>query len=191
MALDLEIIAEVEGAEMPARDGFVCDSLERATWAAAKLRGIRERQADIRALAEKRKAAWDVWAEHEAGKLDSDAERMEFYLRDYLQHARATDPKLKTITLPDATIKARKQQAQYERDEAQLLQWAKDNGYTDTFVKVKESLDWAALKKRLAPDAPILTDTGELIPGLVVMPGGETITVDVTTAGGTLPGMGE
>ena len=51
-----------------------------------------------------------------------------------------------------------------------IIDWLKKNDGQD-FVKVKESLDWAGLKKKVAVvGESMATEDGEIIPGIKVIP---------------------
>ena len=76
--------------------------------------------------------------------------------------------KAKSFILPSGRVGFRSVGPKIERDEAQLLEFTKQ--YDPRFVKVKEELDWAGLKKRLKIDGDKMVnpDTGEVVPGVTV-----------------------
>lgn len=62
------------------------------------------------------------------------------------------------------------QQPEYERDDDALVPWLKENGMAE-MIKVKETANWAELKKQLkeAPDGTAMTTIdGEVVPGIKV-----------------------
>ena len=72
--------------------------------------------------------------------------------------------------LPGGKLVLKAQAPEYERDEAVLVPWLKKNGLKD-LVKVKESANWAELKKTLkeSPDGTcMVTADGEIVPGIKV-----------------------
>ena len=74
----------------------------------------------------------------------------------------------KTIKLPWATLKSKKQPQDYDRDDAILLQWVQTNA--PEFIKTAEpQVAWSDLKKAVvvAGDKVLLKETGEVIDGLV------------------------
>lgn len=93
-------------------------------------------------------------------------------LRSYLEMipaAKRTKTQL-SYELPGGKLVLKNQGPEYERDEAALVPWLKENGLTD-LVKVKESANWAELKKTLreTPDgASMMTEDGEIVPGVKV-----------------------
>ena len=72
--------------------------------------------------------------------------------------------------LPGGKLLLKAQAPEYERDEAALVPWMKKNGMTE-LVKVKESANWAELKKTLkeGPDGTMVTGDGEIVPGIKVI----------------------
>ena len=93
-------------------------------------------------------------------------------LRSYLEMI-PTAKKTKTqisYELLEGKLTLKAQAPEYVRDEAALVPWLKKNGMTD-LVKVKESANWADLKKQLkvSPDGTeMVTADGEIVPGVKV-----------------------
>lgn len=66
--------------------------------------------------------------------------------------------------LPSGKLVVKKQEPEYERDEEALVEWLKANG-GETFVKVKETVDWAGLKGTLSVIGETVADAnGQIIP---------------------------
>lgn len=115
------------------------------------------------------------WEAHYKAQLEKIAQRnqetidfMTAKLRQYFD----TVPHKKTKTqesyvLPSAKLVFKMQPPAFSRDEAQLLPWVKQNA--PKLVKVAESTDWAALKKRITLSSGSIVDaeTGEVIPGVI------------------------
>ncbi len=133
----------------------------KAEWC---IRKIREAQAE--------KQRWrDYYAEQQR-KIDQEADgtisRFEAMLADYFD----TVPHKRTKTqesyqLPGGKLVRKQQAPEYQRDEAALLPWLKQNA--PELVKVAETPDWAALRKQIviAPDGEtVATEDGEIIPGI-------------------------
>ena len=68
--------------------------------------------------------------------------------------------------LPSGKLVRKQQGPDFERDEEQLLPWLKEN--IPALVKVKESADWANLKKHLTvlEDGRVADPDGEIVPGV-------------------------
>ena len=160
---------------------FVCDTLAKAAWAAGKLKRLRARQQVICSFVLDETERIQGWGEHEMGKIEQQAGFFESLLRYFFEHERQTDARLKSIVLPDATVRVTKGRDQYQRDEPVLVAWAK--GMNADYVKVAESLDWAELKKHtttLKDGTVIVTSTGEVLPGIQVLRGVETFKISLT-----------
>lgn len=73
------------------------------------------------------------------------------------------------IKFPNAKLVLKKQDPEYKRDEATVIEWLKKNNGT-AYIKVTESLDWAQLKKDTSVlKDKIVTVDGEIIPGVEVI----------------------
>ena len=120
---------------------------------------IAEMQKDLQALEERRKEIMEP--------LGNEMSHFKANLMEY--HRRELEAGGdKTIKLPWATLKSKKQSQDYERDDAALLKWAQENA--PDFVKVAEpTLAWGELKKAVvvAGNKVLLQETGEVIDGLV------------------------
>jgi hypothetical protein len=94
------------------------------------------------------------------------------FLKEQLRQYFETVPHKSTKTqetykLPSGTLKLKKQNPEYIRDEEKLLEWVKANKLS--YVKTKESVDWAELKKELNfVDDKALTEDGEIVDGVTV-----------------------
>lgn len=122
--------------------------------------------------AQNEKQRWrDYYAEQQR-KIDQEADNSIGYFEALLADYFETVPHKRTKTqesyqLPGGKLVRRQQAPEYQRDEAALLPWLKQNA--PELVKVTEAADWAALKKRLiiAPDgATVATEDGEIVPGV-------------------------
>ena len=71
--------------------------------------------------------------------------------------------------LPGGKLVLKAQQPEYERDEEKLVAWLKKNDLGG-MVKVKETANWAELKKTLKADGDCMVTTdGEVVPGIKVI----------------------
>ena len=122
-------------------------------------------------------------AEHAATKPDID--RIAYLtqqLEAHLLNKRAADPEVKSIATPWGTVSSRVQQPEYKRDDAVLREWAFANGYWRQQTKVIEEIHWDALKKACHVNTlgQLVTDQGEIVPGVEVITRGPKVTVEVT-----------
>jgi replicative DNA helicase len=92
---------------------------------------------------------------------------LEQYLRqEVAKQLEAGKKPKKTLSLPYGKIALKKQQPEFQKDEAALLEYAKQSGY----VRVKEETDWAGLKRDCVVAGGKLYDmNGEAIPGVTVI----------------------
>ena len=144
-------------------EGFVIDTDAKAQWALDKIRKAR-----------KDRDMWVKWYTDKIAEIkaqtDFDTMNLERMLAEYF----ATVPHKKTKTQESYPLKGGKlilktQNPEYKRNDATVIDWLKKNNMTE-FVKVKEELDWAGLKdKTAALDGNIVTEDGEIVPGIEVV----------------------
>ena len=75
----------------------------------------------------------------------------------------------KSYDLPSGKLVLKHQEPKYDTKDEELVPWLKAN--RPELVKIKESSDWANLKKELkvSPDGvAMVTDSGEIVPGITV-----------------------
>jgi len=90
-------------------------------------------------------------------------------LFNWMQNQEVKETKTQySYKLPSATLKYTKAKADYSKDDAKLLEWVKGN--REDLVKVKESVDWATLKKELNifEDKAVTID-GEIVEGIKIV----------------------
>ena len=117
-------------------------------------------------------AAWYAHMTEKAAEVrDRTVQWAERNLRTYF----ASVPTKKTKTqmsyeLPSGKLVLKHQEPKYETKDEELVPWLKRN-QMNSLVKVKESADWANLKKelKLSPDGKaMVTADGEVVPGVTV-----------------------
>ena len=148
--------------------GFVVDSDQKAEWC---LDRIREAEAEKEKWAE----FYRQQNEKVARACDSKIEWMKHLLRPYFDRVPKKETKTQaSYQLPSGKLVLKAQAPEYERDDAQLIPWLREN-YEGDFVKLKESVDWASLKKAFTEDECIdvlngkfITVDGEFVPGVAI-----------------------
>lgn len=115
------------------------------------------------------------WYEFQLKKLrevrDNTVAWAERGLRSYLDMVPAKVTKTQiSYDLPGGKLALKAQAPEYERDDEALVPWLKGNGMTE-MVKIKESANWAELKKALkeGPEGTMITADGEIVPGVKVI----------------------
>ena len=131
--------------------------------------------------AQREAEAWkkkvDAWLEARVSSIDeanaSDEAKLQVYAEDRLKNS-----KRKSVSLPSGKFGFRKGQPKIEHDDMVLMEYAKASN--PSFIKVKESLDWAGLKKDSIFDGEKIIDKyGEVLPGITIHPAEQTFYVNV------------
>lgn len=150
-----------------------------AEWCLAKIR---------EANAEKEK--WRGYYEEQLRKINKREDCRIAFFENKLAIYFGSVPHKETKTqqsyqLPSGKLVLKKQGPEWEHDDEKLLPWIKDN-YEGDFIKVKESINWSALKKAFQEDECIdtaygglMTDSGEIIPGIHIVDRPEKFVVEV------------
>lgn len=144
------------------REGFKIENLETANWAFRKLRALEEKENEINELAELEISRINTWKESELKQHEGAKQYFEFLLSEYFKNEKAKDKKFKLST-PYGKVTARKTN-KWTYDEEKLKDYIKTNDLP--FIKVKEEIDKAGLKKCFKDG--INTETGEVIPGIAI-----------------------
>ena len=172
--MSVNLIETIESFGIPEdqeqRERFKIESKDQAAWALRKMSKIKAEIEENNKVAQAEIERITAWRDEENEKLQRSISFFEGLLHEYFMQLREDDPKLKTVKLPHGTLKMRKQQPQYEYDEAQLLPWAKEN--LPEAVIVKESVEKNHVKK-------YIQETGELVPGVTIIERPEKFSVEV------------
>jgi hypothetical protein len=144
-------------------EGFVIDTDAKAEWALNKIREAR-----------KDRDFWVEWYENKIDEIkkqtDFDTMNLERLLSEYFESVPHKKTKTQeTYQLPGGKLIMKTQNPEYKRDDKAVIKWLKDNEMPQ-FVKVEEKLDWAGLKAATAAfEGRIVTEDGEIIPGIEVI----------------------
>lgn len=102
-------------------------------------------------------------------------------LRVFFESVPAKETKTqKSYELPGGKLVLKRQEPKFETHDETLVPWLKAN--KPEFVKMKVYSDWAGLKKelKLAPDGvTLVTEDGEVVPGIDVTPRDDKFVVTV------------
>ena len=165
MNTNLQIIDEIVESEE-----FSIDNDHKAEWA---LRKIAEETIESQRYAN---VCDTVIAEYEFKKqknkeqLDNKTSYLKQKLLEYFNSVEHKKTKTQeTYKLPSGTLKLKYQSPECVRDDETLLKWLKESDKNE-YVKVKESVDWAELKKIAQINGDkALTGDGEIIEGVTVV----------------------
>lgn len=164
--------AEVE--ELKAR--FRVDVDSQATWAMRKARAaaLRVREVDRIAAAEVERI--QEWALRERTRPERDLAFFTHLLEDYALRVRQADPRRKSVVTPYGKVQTRSQDdAVKVEDPEAFVTWARANA-TDLIKTVEAPAPIAEIRKAVDVTAEnlVIFGDGEVVPGLVVKPGGVT-----------------
>lgn len=167
-----EILEEEEEQEAQ----FDVTDDEKAEWC---LRKIREHQTEI----EKWKAHYKKLSDGIEFELNGKIERLKVLLNKYFEmqqgagFVKATKTQ-SSYSLPTGKLVMKHQEPAYETNDEELVPWLEKAA--PEYVKVKKSADWAALKKTLARyGEQMITEDGEVVPGVKVTPRPDIFKVEV------------
>lgn len=119
-----------------------------------------------RKLAEDQKKKIDAWLEQQIANRQEAITSQENLLKLYAED-RLKNSKRKSVSLPNGKFGFRKQPPKITHDDTILLAYAKEAA--PQFVKVKESLDWAGMKKSCVIDqGKMIDENGEVLPGITI-----------------------
>ncbi|MDP9326144.1 MAG: host-nuclease inhibitor Gam family protein [Candidatus Dormibacteraeota bacterium] len=175
---DIEVLFDGEGPE----DGWSAEAavhnLQAAIVAMDRLRSAQGAIAEVDEAVDARLRELQAWA----NEVKRPHERRMAYLTGLLEeYGRRAG---KTVKLPGGVIDHRKQPAEFQRDDAQVLDYVKEAGHP--FVKVvpaTEGLNWAGLKAwATAKGDALYTPDGERIPGVTVVAREPAVTVKANPA---------
>ena len=147
------------------REGFVIDNMDKLDWAVRKVAAIEKAGAQKIDCA----ARQIVRLEEYISRVKEDTERQAAGLKAMMEPFVKTlleGSKRRSFSAPSGTVGFRKQEPEFEKDDEALVKWLKESEKRD-LVKVKESADWAALKKQIVDvmdDGTCVTIDGELMP---------------------------
>lgn len=173
--LVLEMINEM----MDNEDRFAIDDDGKAEWALNK---IAEEKAETQRMINVANSMIMKYQE-KIEVYQKQFENKTTFLKEQLRQYFETVPHKITKTqetykLPSGTLKLKKQNPEYIRDEEKLLEWVKANKIS--YVKSKKSVDWAELKKELNfVDDKALTEDGEIVDGITVSERPSVFEIDI------------
>jgi hypothetical protein len=171
---DLSALPEEAVEELRVR--FRVDVDSQATWAMRKARAaaLRVREVDRIAAAEIERI--QEWALRERTRPERDLAFFTYLLEDYALRVRQADPRRKSVVTPYGKVQTRSQDDAVKVDDPDaFVKWAKENA--TELIKTTEAPTGIADIRAVVDvtdDGLVIFGDGELVPGLVVKPGGVT-----------------
>lgn len=149
------------------KEGFAVNDDNKADWA---LKRIKENQAkidEISELYEQQTLRLVHWRNEEMDKLIKNNEALESMIMPYAA-AKLEKSRHKSFKLPNGKCGFRSVPPKFIMDEEKLLKFAESS--VPNVVKVKKSVDWAALKKLVENNngKAVMIETGEIVDGVKV-----------------------
>jgi len=164
-----DAIADLE-FEQPNCEPFKIDNDQKAEWALAK---IREEQAEAMRIINVCKSMI-MHYEEQMKKAEEDLEKKTAYLKSQLEQYFDSVEKRRTKTqevykLPSGILRRKYPSPQFNRDDEKLVKWLKDRQMNE-YIKVKETADWASLKKTIqVVGNKAVDEDGEIVEGIAVV----------------------
>ena len=155
------------------REEFTVTDDSAAAWCMKKIRE-----------AEQGKEMWKRHYEAQLQKVNEANDRDIAYFTAKLEEYFDTVPHKATKTqqsyaLPGGKLVRKQQQPKFETDDEKLVPWLEEN-FMGQLVKVKKTADWAGLKKVVNVfGESVMTDDGEVVPGVTVTPRPDVFKVEV------------
>jgi hypothetical protein len=176
-------MSELLKEETPVRERFTVDNDMKAEWVLSKIRNIRAEQKKETDELDRQMQFYRDQADIVNKKADEDVAFFESMLPDYFA-SRMEDGFTKSTKtqisykLPTGKLILKHQAPEFERTDAVLMPWLKQN--RPDLVKVKEEPNWAELKKtvKIVGDS-IVTADGEVVPGVKVIEREDKFEVEV------------
>lgn len=141
-------------------EGFLIDSLEKATWAIKKLKVIEEKCLELETIKDREINNIQKWFDKETQDITENKIYLENILRVYYMENKKVDKKFKVST-PYGSISLRKAKKWIYEDEKQLINYLKESNNTE-LIRVKEELDKAKIKAVFKDG--VNPETGEILP---------------------------
>lgn len=176
-SFDEEYMDYSQPAEMAEKEKFTVRDISSAEWCLKRIAWHQKHKADALAFVESEKAKLDEYLakvnSEENGSIEYFIELLKPFAMEQLQGS-----KKKTVTLPSGSLSFKKQSPEFVKNDEELLAFAKES--VPEFVKIKESVDWAEMKKECIVDGNrLVTKDGEIVQGVTVNERDDTFTVKI------------
>lgn len=166
---------------------FKVTDLESANWAFRKLSKIKQKEDEVKSLADKEREriSWELkkieeWEANELKEFENDKSYFVGLLNTYYIEQKEQDSKFKLKT-PFGKVTSRKGSVSWKpKDNAALVEELKQRGFND-FIKIDEKVLIADIKKQfqLTDDGQVIDPNGEVLDLIEVVQGDTTYKVEV------------
>lgn len=151
-------------------EGWRVNNDLEADWCLDKIREARAEYLRIEMVAKAKIEQIQTMLRKQEEKMSSETSFFEAKLREYFGGVKTKDTKTqRSYQLPSGKLVEKRQNPEFVRNEDELLKWTKNNA--KDFIKIKESVDWAELKKNVEIAGNMVVDknTGEIVEGVAVV----------------------
>ena len=176
--IELMEVEEIQSQEQR----FEITDLNSLNWAFRKLTALKLKEKEIKQLANVERERIAVWEKGELSTITNSTSFFESLIAEYHSQQLTSDPKAKTISTPYGKSKSRLSKESPEKaDEKVLTSYVIENDMKDY---IKNSVDWAGLKKSLhivdVNGVKVAVDeNGQVVPGVIVKPESISYSVEV------------
>lgn len=153
------------------KDGFVIDNDSKAEWALSK---IAEEQKELQRMTmtiDSIMTEYQFKKQQAEKKYDEKTQWITSQLMNYFEKVegkKATKTKI-SYSLPTAKLVKKIGGQEFNINDKEIVKWLKESNRND-LVKVKESADWATLKKEVTiKGSSVVTSDGEIVQGVEVI----------------------
>lgn len=169
-------LLELEAPQEEVSEQWRIKSIGEADWAMDKIRAARLEIAQTKEYYEHKKLLIDAHVKSQTENLEKEIAFFEWKLKEYAAEY-IKGKKSKTMKLAGGTCSFTKARPAFAMNEDTLLAFVKENA--PEYVVVKESINWNEYKKTLdyAADGKMVTEDGEVVPGLSYTIGEDTFSV--------------
>lgn len=166
-----------ETIEAEEKEKFEIKDLVQANWALRKISAYHNKLKEVKGLANEEKFRIECWEQNETESINKGIEFFEALLQEFLLENRKVDPKFKVST-PYGKVSTRKQQAKWEYEDNVVLEYLK-NIEAKEFIRIKEELNKADLKKVVTVDNGKAIYEGVALPGIAILEQPDKVVVSV------------
>lgn len=160
------------------RETWRCNDDQAAAWAMRKLAHRKQLVANAEGVRDRERERIDAWFIQESAKHDRDIAFFTGVLVDYARRQR--EEGRKSIDLPTGIVRTRAAGDRVVvRDAAAFVQWALYNA--PDLLRIKHEPIAADVNGALtaAPDGTVVSEDGEVVPGVEYLPPAVTVSVEV------------
>jgi hypothetical protein len=178
----VDTFLENEEHQESAKQMFKVTDLNSLNWTFRKVQALKEKEKEIKQLAQKEKDRIEWWERQELSGVNQSLEFFQSLISEYHAAVLEDNPKAKTLSTPYGKTKARKSKEAPEKvNEDTILKHVIESGMDDY---LKTSLKWGDMKKdlkivELEGKKVVVDSLGQVVPGVEVKPESISFSLEV------------